>query len=74
MRDLVFPVLHDLQAVIQQDSCQICGHGSHIDPGVRICFTDNGKRPYVIHVRVAYKDRIQTALRLYGGKVGNWIF
>ena len=71
--DLVFPVLHDLQAVIQQDSCQVCSHGGHIDSGVRIGFADNGERPYVIHVRVADKDRIQTALRLDGGKVGNGI-
>ena len=74
MWDLIFTVIHDLQAVVEKDSRQIRRHGGHIDPRIRICFADERERSDMIHVGMTDQDRVQPAMRLDNCKVGEGIF
>ena len=73
MRNLIFSILHDLQAVIEQNPGQLRSHGSHIDPRIRIGFADDRKCPDMVHVGMADDDGIHAALFLYSPKIRNRI-
>ena len=74
MGNLVLPVFHDFQAVVQKNPGQIRSHGCHINGNCGIGFADYGQSAYMIHVGMTDKDSVQPALLLYGAEIGKRVF